>query len=87
MFTALITQPITRESETAHPPFSRGGSQRAIRNTDALQVAPIIDSSVEDEISHVCQLVAWFLVLLVLPAIMALFYIIMYPDTFMTIHS
>ena len=77
MIPALIVRPITRESDIKRPP-----RKRIIRKL-APQTPQAVDDSLRDEETYIFKLLAWFFVLLILPAILTLLYIAVNPDAFM----
>nr|WP_143548253.1 hypothetical protein [Rhodopirellula sp. SM50] len=83
MIPALIAQPITSESETQHPPPKRIARKRTLQNTRTLRTAKILDDSIGEEEACILKLIAWFVVLLILPAILTLLYVSLNPDAFM----
>ena len=76
MIPALIAQPITRESDIKRPPPKRIVRELAPRTPQT------VDDPLSDEETYIFKLLAWFFVLLILPAILTLLYIAVNPDAF-----
>ena len=83
MFTTLIAQPITRESEIKRPPPKRLYREHTRLTTETQRTKQILHNAISDEERYLIKLIVWFFVVFVLPAMLTLLYIIANPDAFM----
>lgn len=77
MIPQLIPLPVARDTKIRRLPLERSVAEHPLSLTHALK-----DASAAEE-AYFFKLIAWFFVLLVLPAIAALLYIALHPDAFM----
>ncbi|WP_283433784.1 hypothetical protein [Neorhodopirellula lusitana] len=83
MFTNLIASPSTHESATKRPsstPVVRG---RSLRDAEKQRSAKKLAESTREEGAYIFNLVACMFALLVLPAVLALLFLLVNPDAFM----
>jgi hypothetical protein len=77
MLPLLIALPAGRESESKRPLSTRNNPE--LTQKEAREV----NGDQEDEERCILTLVSWYFVLLILPAILAIIYLILNPDAFM----
>lgn len=76
MISLLIARPTRCESDIKRLPPKRIVRKRLTRNMQT------VEDFNRDEEAYVFKLIAWFFVLLILPAILTLFYLALNPDAF-----
>lgn len=77
MISLLIIQPTTSELDIKRPPPNQIDRELATRSVQT------VDDFNSAEETYMIRLIAWYFVILILPAILTLFYITLNPDAFM----